>query len=48
MISKDLKIIRDKKVDNVLFFYHGKILAQGKHSDLVKSNQEYANLLKKM
>ena len=48
MISRDLKIIKNKNVDKVIFLAYGKVVGEGKHHDLVKNNEEYQNLLKKM
>ena len=48
MASRDLKIVRNKNVDQVIFIAYGKIIGVGKHSELIKDNQEYGKLLKKM
>ena len=48
MISRDIKIIKNKNVDKVIFLAYGKVVGEGKHQDLFKNNEEYQNLLKKM
>ena len=48
MISRDLDIIKNKNVDKIIFLAYGKIVGIGKHNELIKSNNEYIELLKKM
>lgn len=48
MITRNMPIIKNKNVDKVLFIAYGSVIGEGKHSELVKNNKEYVNLLKKM
>ena len=45
MISRDLKVIRNKNVNKVIFFAYGKIIGIGKHYDLIKNNLDYKKML---
>ena len=45
MISRDLKVIRNKNVNKVIFFAYGKIIGIGKHHDLIKNNLDYKKML---
>ena len=48
IITRDLKLIKNKKVDKVIFLAYGKIIGEGIHEDLQKNNLNYRNLIKKM
>ena len=48
MISKDVKLINKKYIDKVIMFSKGEVIASGKHAELLKNNQKYKELLKKM
>lgn len=48
MISKDVKLMKKKYVNKVIMFSKGEIIASGTHIDLLKNNQKYKELLKKM
>jgi len=48
MISKDVKLMNKKYVNEVIMFYKGEVIASGKHAELLKNNQKYKELLKKM
>ena len=45
MISRDLKVIRNKNVNKVIFFAYGKIIGIGKHHDLIDNNLDYKKML---
>ena len=48
MISKDVKLMNRKYIDKVIMFSKGEVIASGKHAELLKNNQKYKELLKKM
>ncbi len=48
MISNDLKIIKNKNVDKVIFLSQSKIIGEGKHEKLIKNNLEYQKLIKRI
>ena len=48
LITKDLKLIRNKNVDKIIFIAYGKIIGEGIHADLIKNNLDYQKLIKKM
>ena len=48
MISKDVKLMSKKYVNKVIMFSKGEVIASGKHTELLKNNQKYKELLKKM
>lgn len=48
MISRDLRVIKNKNIDNIIFLAYGKIVGIGRHNELLRNNMEYKNLLKKM
>ena len=45
MISRDIKIIKSKHVDQIIFLAYGKIVGTGKHNDLIISNSNYKKML---
>ena len=48
MITKDNKLIAKKYVDQVIMFSFGEIIGNGIHSELLKNNLKYKQLIKKM
>jgi len=48
MISKDVKLMNKNYVKRVIMFSKGVVIASGKHAELLKNNQKYKELLKKM
>lgn len=48
MISNDLKIIKNKNVDKIIFISSSKIVGEGLHSNLIKNNLEYQKLIKRI
>ena len=44
IIAHRLSVI--KKVDNVIYIDQGKLIAQGKHNELLKNNKSYVRLFK--
>ena len=48
LITKDLKLIRNKNVDKIIFIAYGKIIGIGIHADLIKNNLDYQKKKKKM
>lgn len=48
IISQDINIINNKNVDKIIMFDKGQIIAAGNHTDLIKNNHQYADLLEKM
>lgn len=48
MITRDVKLINKEYVNKVIMFSSSKVLASGKHADLLKNDSKYKELLKKM
>ena len=48
IISNDLKIIKNKYVDKSILFSSGKIIGDGKYSELMLNNKEYYELIRKL
>jgi len=48
MISKDVKLMNKNYVKRVIMFSKGVVIASGSHAELLKNNQKYKELLKKM
>ena len=48
IISNDIKIIKNKMVDKNIMFYNGKVIGDGKYSELMLKNKEYYELIKKI
>lgn len=48
MITKDIKIMAKKYIDQVIMFAFGEVVGSGIHQELLKNNYKYKQLLKKM
>ena len=48
VVSRNIDILKNNNVDKIIFFAYGKVIGEGNHKDLIKNNQEYQKLLKKM
>lgn len=48
VVSNDIKIIKNKYVDQSILFSNGIIVGDGKYSDLMLNNQKYHELIKKI
>ena len=48
VVSRNIEILKNKNVDKIIFLAYGRVIGEGEHKDLIKNNQEYQNLLKKM
>ncbi len=48
VVSRNIDILKNNNVDKIIFFAYGKVIGEGNHKDLIKNNQEYHKLLKKM
>ena len=48
IISNDKKIIKNKYIDKSILFSNGKIVGNGKYSELMLNNPDYCQLMKKM
>lgn len=48
MVSNDVKLIRNKQVDKTILLTNGKIIGDGKYSDLMLNNKDYHELIKKL
>jgi ABC-type multidrug transport system fused ATPase/permease subunit len=48
IINNDIKTIKNKFIDKSILFLNGKIIGDGKYSDLMLNNKEYHELVKKI
>lgn len=48
IITKDLRIIGEDYIDQIILFSSGKVIASGRHNNLINDNHEYQNLIKKI
>ena len=48
IISNDIKLIKSKFVDKSILFNLGKVIGDGKYSDLMLNNKDYHELIKKL
>ena len=48
IVSRNIDILKNRNVDKIIFLAYGRVIGEGNHKDLIKNNQEYQNLLKKM
>ena len=48
IVSRNIDILKNKNIDKILFLAYGKVIGEGNHKDLMKNNQEYQKLVKKM
>lgn len=48
VVSRNIDILKNKNIDKILFLAYGKVIGEGNHKDLMKNNQEYQKLVKKM
>ena len=48
IISNDIKIIKNKFVSKNILFLNGRIVGDGKYSELMLNNREYSELIKKI